>query len=347
MAEEKQARRKTGRRRATRRWRLGTLLLAAAMCGTPRLLKAVEPVALSAQAGPIHAVAFSPNGQLLAAGGERSESLQSGRILNLWNVGSRRVARSLGERGDMVLALAFSPDGDQLVSATVDDLEGAIRIWSVHDGRLRRVLVRHAGAIASVAFFPDGKTLASAGMDQTVRLWDLKTGEQERILEADNLGRLGTVSISPEGMVAAFDTSGGSVVVWNPASGERRVSYKAEGLFVAFSPDKQTLAIPSRARWINLVDAHAGKTKWLLKGHGDEVRSVAFSSDGKMLASASADATVKLWDVSSGKLLDTLQAGRKAVNSAAFSPDNKSLAAGSDDGIVRLWPVSGSDKQPR
>lgn len=112
---------------------------------------------------------------------------------------------------------------------------------------------------------------------------------------------------------------------------------------VAFSPDRQMLALSTEDGLIGLCDIATMTCRQTLKGHSDGVNGLAFSPDGKTLASASRDHTVRLWDIATGTCRQTLEGHSKWVWSVAFSPpDGQTLASYSVDCTVRLWDVATS-----
>jgi WD40 repeat protein len=115
----------------------------------------------------------------------------------------------------------------------------------------------HADYVSSVAFSPDSKTLASGSYDQTIRLWEVASGQSLRELK----GHTGAVRS------------------------------------MAFSPDGKTLPSGSYDQTIRLWEVASGQSLPELKGHTGAVRSMAFSPDGKTLASGSEDQTIRLWDI--------------------------------------------------
>lgn len=109
--------------------------------------------------------AFSPDGQILAVGGEDG-------VIQLWNVGDGRLLRELAASAgaSSVNTLAFSPDGRLLASGLKS---GAIQLWSVADGSLLTPLQGHQRAVQSLSFSANGQLLASGSDDKTVRLWQI------------------------------------------------------------------------------------------------------------------------------------------------------------------------------
>jgi len=127
-----------------------------------------NPVLLSdQQGGAIRAVAFSPNGDFLAAGGDNG-------IVRIWNFRRIDVSPTLlrGHQG-RIYAVTFGPNGRMLASAGVDK---TIQLWNLsHLDAAPRVLQGHQAPVLSVAFSPDGQTLASGSQDGTIRIWTIST----------------------------------------------------------------------------------------------------------------------------------------------------------------------------
>jgi WD40 repeat protein len=84
------------------------------------------------------------------------------------------LRHTLSGHKDVVMSVAFSPDGEVLASASLD---GTLRLWNVQTGQFIRSLKGHKGYVYSVAFSPDGGVLASASGDGTLRLWNVQTGQ--------------------------------------------------------------------------------------------------------------------------------------------------------------------------
>jgi len=165
--------------RSARLWDIYPVWTLAAQLGPP----ADAPADLDASvlANRVLALAFSPDGKLLATGG--GEPSRSGE-LKIWNLADRSVVFDLPEaHTDTIFGLEFSPDGKLVATASADKF---IRVFDVATGKLVRSFEGHTHHVLGVAWRFDGKVLASAGADRVIKVWSMETGEQQRTIAGFN-----------------------------------------------------------------------------------------------------------------------------------------------------------------
>lgn len=210
---------------------------------------------------------------------------------------------------------------------------------------LLHTLTGHSGRAASIAVSFDGKTLASGGDDNTIKLWDLGTGELLHTLAGES-GRVLTIALSPDGqtLASSHKTSDRSCIkIWHPGTGELLRTLTGHNKWIyslAISPDGKTLV--SGGYKIKIWDLTTGESLQTLAGHKQWVYSLAISPDGQTLASSGGDKTIKIWDLgtqarSQESPLRTLRGHADWVRTVAISPDGQLLASGSDDNTIKLW----------
>jgi WD40 repeat protein len=213
--------------------------------------------------------------------------------------------------------------------------------------RLGTVRFRHLDWLHCVTFSPDGKILASISKDDSVRAWDLRTGEQLLRFPCPGGAELHyTLCFSPDGRHLAFPLKDHVVCVDLMTGKETQCLHPATGVTsVVYSPDGTALATGSEDGTVRLWDAASGNELRVLRGHARRIYCIAFSPNGKTLVSGGLDRTSRFWNVSTGELLrktdwqpasarrDDWTAGDE-VFCLAYSPDGKTVAIGV---TVNIW----------
>ncbi|MFF7656544.1 hypothetical protein ACFZCY_43140 [Streptomyces sp. NPDC007983] len=193
------------------------------------------------------ALAFSPNGRILATG---SDGSSDDNRLRLWDVSTGSVRATLTGHSDGVWSVAFSPDGRILAAGGGD---GSVRLWDVTTGKVRTAVIGTA-SMWSVAFSPNGRTLAVGGDDGKVRLWDVHTGAVHAALTGHG-DAVESVAFSPDGRTLASGSNDHTVRLWDVNTGRIRITLAghSDGVqSVAFSPDGRILASGSNDHTVRL-----------------------------------------------------------------------------------------------
>lgn len=305
----------------------------------PRLVRTLR------HSGEVSAIAFSPDGKSLAAGGTLHKSVV------VWEVGSGRRVRELADQAGGVTALAWSPDGKYLAAgrAFVRLIKDrvAINVWDARTGvvihNLPGPLNGNDGSndVRSLVFSPDGRSLAAKRGGGAITIHLIPGGALVRQLENASLLYHSGLTYDRSGQYLATPgrSRDRSIVLFSAVTGEvlKRLPLTAEPAGpVAYSPDGAFLAAGNRDGTISLLELTAGGTK-SISAHAYSVTSLAYSADGGLLASASGERIVHLFVTPAGERVETLRPPLSARR-VAFSGDGRYLAA-AGDGEIWLWSI--------
>ncbi|MCG5061342.1 MAG: protein kinase [Limnoraphis sp. WC205] len=204
-----------------------------------------------------------------------------------------------------------------------------------------RDFAQHLGSVSAVAFSPDGRTIASGSRDQTVKVWDTKTGALLQNFAGD-LSQITSVDFSPDGGEIAAGSFYWRVLEWSLETAELFLPLEHQGTVwsVAFSPDEQTIASASGDRTVRVWDRQTGAIVYNFIDHADIVYSVVFSPDGKKLISGSKDKTVKIMDLTTGIVQNSLEGHTDEVRTVAITSDGQIIVSGGYDDTVRIWDAN-------
>jgi WD40 repeat protein len=256
------------------------------------------------------------------------------------SVQTSRALLSLPLHRGEVYDVAYSPDGNRLVTASQD----AARIWDATGGKLLLALSGHTDWVRAAVFSPDGQRAATASDDNTAIIWDPTSGKL--LMRLDHPDKVRSLAFTPDGqrlVTACFD---GAVRVWDLRTGKALLTLQHGGnvYAVALDPTGKRIASGNDQGDVRMWDATDGAQLTDLSAGRLPVNALEFTPDGQRLLAASAS-KARVWRLSAGSepTEETTISEDTTIFSAALHPSGDYLATARSDGKVRVWDLTADD----
>lgn len=284
------------------------------------------------QAEPVHAVASTPDGSLIAAGLAEG----SCRVFSVSNGDEKAVLRG---HGQPVTALLFL-DSSRVV---VGEADGGLRVWDVSKNTMLVELRGHTRRVSALVRVLNNTMIASASWDCTVFFWNAVTGEQLNTLHGLP-SPVSCMDVHPEGQQIVFGFWNGTLHVYDVL--HRRNLFKLERhrssvRSVAFAPSGRHIVSGCSNGTIKVWSMLSGKQVGSFVAHAGPVNGLTFSPSGDQLRSVGQDGQTRVWLGHLGVLKHVLSTPEKSqCRAVAVSSDQELIATGHGDGSIKLFTVS-------
>jgi hypothetical protein len=276
--------------------------------------------------GPVHGVAFAPDGRRVLSGSADGTA-------RLWDTETGKELQVFRGHSANVMGVAFSPDGRRAATASDDR---SVRLWGAETGQELARFEGHTQVLKTVAFSPDGRRLLSAGDDFTVRMWDVEGRAELRRFGHPSWVRC--AAFSPDGRYALSACFDRNVRLWSLENGRemRRLEGHTDDVFAcAFLSDGLRAVSAGFDGALRVWDLAAGRQVLQIQAHPGRIWGVAVSPDDRWALSAGEEGTVGLWDLGTGKEVQRFPCHCRL--SVAFSPDGRYALSGGQDNVMHLW----------
>jgi WD40 repeat protein len=285
------------------------------------------------------AVAFSPDGSLIAAGAYDRTS-------RVWDANSGELLFTFPDTGSAATSVTFSSDGSILAAGSS---RCSVLLWSMDTGELLNVLEPSSDfsllwgeTVACLTFSPDDSLIAVGYYDSAIRLWDAVTGDMLHEIH-DLAGVPLDIAFTQDGRQVLCGSLEGSIRFWDVETGKllRIISTPESGVTIATpNPSGTHLAVGTEDGGIVLLNLPDERVIWKTDSHVNRVSSLFFSTDGAVLVSDGVDGRVRIWDAATGTLTGELRDYGGYNTPLIFSEDGRHLIADrSPAELLDVWDL--------
>jgi WD40 repeat protein len=298
-----------------------------------------EIFTLAKSAKPVSSVSVSQDMRFIVSG-------SSDKSISIWNFETRELLKSITQ-SDLVRTVRIIPNRGQFISTLLD---GSITLWNLEASSDEPLVENHADRVMGIAITHDEKRAISVSHDETMKIWDLKTGDCLRTYSSQTSSsskhKLNGVALTPNDRFVFSGATSSFIIVWD-LEGEEWWKYPDSLIFghpqivgdIAVTPDGSKVISASQDETLKIWSVSTQNELHTLKGHSYWVNGVTVTPDGQKVVSASEDKSIIVWDLSQGSKIHQLWGHESGVNTVAVTPDSKKIVSGSDDKKVKVWDI--------
>ena len=291
----------------------------------------------------VEAVAFSPDGSLVATGSNDQR-------IRVFDVETKKLTHTITELKQTIGAIAFSPNGKTLAAGgggINSNQNGVILIWDLIANKKRAIFTGHSGPINNLVFDSSGDILYSSTGSQRmthrgeVFAWNIK--EEELEFRYEDISGTTDMAISPDEKTIAVSSYREAIQLIDAKTGKQIKTVGTAGEAYSaldYSSDGKQIAFGTLRWGVGVFDLATGQLTWEKSDHSGAVLGVAITDDGKRFFSASIDQSVRVWDANSGDMLLDLRGDSMQNYGVTISPDGHTIASFGEAPFVTLRSIN-------